>query len=197
MYITSIKSSRKIVHRPGCYHLNHVCSENRIYHNTLKSALSEGCHVCADCMKAEKRFDDNFKKINTFAQENKMNWDISDEGISIRTKSSGWKIIAGENEKYSMYHANDNGISQRGDKMPGYHYQNAHCTNIFDYFNYVVEHDNYRKKYITKPTKRKGTPGYKNQMKMIEKKRKFHKVVNVYNLIDSLGINNKPMAFAS
>ena len=186
MYITSVTSSRRIVHKPECYHLKNVANEKRIYHNTLKSALSTGCHVCADCLRAEKQFDDNYKKINGFAEENKMTWDITSEGVTIRTKRSSWKIFPGNNGRYKLYHANESGISHKGDEIPGYHNQKVHYASIREYFTYVIDHDNYRKLYPVKPSKRKGTPGYKNQMKVIEKKRKYWKVVNVYNLIDSL-----------
>ena len=197
MFVASIKSSRRIIHNENCYHLNHVSEGNLTEFSKLKQALGQGFHPCGDCMKGEKRFDGNYKRIYRQAADNNINWEVTSQHVAISTPLSCWKIVR-ENDSFRLFHSNVNGLSRPNSEMPGYHDQKVSFATIEEYFRYIASHDEYRKLNPVKPTKKKGTGGYKKQQECIDKKRRHKKVVNVYRIIDSLASGTfQPRSVAS
>ena len=185
MYIATRYSSRKIFHIPGCHHIVRKNEDDMFSFKDMKTALITGYHPCADCLKQQKQFDGNNKSIRRFAADNNISWDVNDDHIQITSRLSSWKLIR-EGDVYRLFHSNNNGLSRIGAEIPGYHDQRVALTTVEEYFKYIASHDEYRKANPSKPTKRKGTPGYKHQQQTLDGKKKHKKVVNVYRIIDSL-----------
>ena len=185
-YCASKKSHRKIVHRLNCHHIRQIHTRGLYLFMSLEEALLQGYHPCADCMLQEKAFDSDYRKItDLLSSHSDLHWKLFPSQLTITTPQSGWKILP-HGRVYRLFHRNDNGISEIGAEMPGYHDQKVHYRDICQYFTYILEHDAYRKAHPTKPTKKKGSDGYRKQEKKMKAWKKHRQAVDVMKTIDRL-----------
>ncbi|MBR2802431.1 MAG: hypothetical protein IKE21_07590 [Erysipelotrichaceae bacterium] len=185
-YCASKNSHRKIVHRLNCHHIRQIHTRGLYLFMSLEEALLQGYHPCADCLTEEKAFDGDYRKVrDLLSLHSELRWKICHDHLQITTNASGWKILPCKHI-YRLFHRNDNGISEIGAEMPGYHDQKVHYRDICQYFSYILEHDAYRKAHPTKPTKKKGSDGYRKQEKKLKAWKKHRKATDVMKTIDRL-----------
>lgn len=198
MYVASIHSRKKIVHKQNCRHVRNIRMENRIYFRTMEEAAQSGYHICLDCSDIVRYYKREEKQILAYCMDNGMSAFINrpDGSLDILTPCSSWKIfIRGRQHSMVLYHKNTFCIDGEVSDVPGYHYQNVHRSEILQFMQYIICHDFYRlQNPVRVPVRyrysgghcRKGTKRYKKQQKRLYRIRRRQEIRRVEKLLQAL-----------
>lgn len=113
----------------------------------------------------------------------------------IMTPHGSWKILAAEKEHaLILFHENVRPSNWKKDQYPGYHQQHVRKASLLEYFEYIVDHDAYRRNHpvyqkVQKVAPIKGTKRYRKEQKKKKKDKRFSEIKRVEELLEELKVS--------
>lgn len=195
MYYYSKNSGGRIVHIGTCRYYHKFSEKNKGCFYTLEEANAAGYYMCKCCSPIRKFLLGNESTLNAFCQKNGIAYYLSNNEIIVEAPYSRWKICMLSNrKKIALYHQNIiNPLEEK--EISGYHKQNVFCRSVIEYFQYIVEHEEYRRHNpVLIPVKaeppRKGTKRWKKEQERLKKEKRKEQVSRVMQLFEVLELSN-------
>ncbi len=146
MCYISGKSSNKIVHNSVCRYVKMMPDKNKRFFHTLKEASEAGYKQCKYCAHIKKYLRREEKELDRYCKPKGGYYFFNPEdgSLEVLSKSGKWKVIVnGQKHFIWLYHRN-NGETNLGGLVPGFHSQKVRCGTLMGYMEYIVKHDEYR-----------------------------------------------------
>lgn len=177
-------SSSMIIHYPDCRHVARIKRINLTGYERLDNAGKKGYRLCKCCDPMSRKVQPYEAEMETYCRENKYRFRVIYGQLIINTPFSQWKVYAGTNGGYDLYHKNTQGC------IKNYHLQRSDMKDPMAILKYINCHDNYRLEHplptLRKTPPRKGSRRYYAEVRKAEKARKRDEVKRVLTLIDAM-----------
>jgi len=186
------------IHNSNCPHCKTIKSDNLETIESLEEFNIHDCHFCLECFGLIDLYEHEKAQLEKIQLTNRINIHYEDEQIYIKSLLSQWIIFIDFNDNLKLYHKNSNKKHNEDSEIYGYHNQNVQFNTLEEYMNYIIEHDEYRRKhpdshtyYARKP--KRYTQAYKQFEKHKKASKNHRAAVNTMNIIDRLiAESNKP-----
>ena len=148
MVFYSTKSNEKVFHLPHCKIARRIRKEYKMQFSTPEEARMAGYRMCNCCSLVGMRLRKEQNAVNQFCQENGVSCWLEDGQLHVHTPRSKWRIIVnGKAHKLFLYHKNTYHKNEEIPSIvPGYHSQATRSKTIIGYLEYIIQHDNYRRR---------------------------------------------------
>lgn len=160
-----------------------------LYHNGYKA--------CKKCSPLLKEYEKDKAILRSYALEHGLRVSVRGEVIYIDSFLSSWKIVHNQSKVGTcpllLYHENTQSYymmkKSKGNIMKTYHRQNNRYKTLLEYYQYIVQHDNYkdrinnRYRKANKKTKTDKYLYYRSKYRTLNKN-----VRRVENLIEELEV---------
>ena len=191
MFYYSVNSKEKVVHYEGCHHVKNIKKENLKSFDGIKDVRNSKYRICSCCSPITVHLKKEQEALEKYCLENGLLYILHKGNLYIRTYRSEWKILASDDKNVLELHHENSFKKEHDNSVKGYHKQNFTSDSVLGYFEYISNHDYYRMLnplHISAPKEppKKGTKRYRNQQKLLAKRKRKRKIWNVINLIDSL-----------
>lgn len=191
MFLYIKNGERKVYHTESCWHIKRTSIDNLGAFNDFGECLASDYKFCKHCNPIAKLYSKEKEEISSFIKENGI-WVINKIAhIYVDTIKSQWLIVYDEkNGKLRLYHQNE-WDDKKDSMIPGYHLQDAKSNTLVGYLQYIISHDNYRKKkkpFIPEPKlseMKKGSKAWKKQAKKLKKRRNKKAANRVIRIIET------------
>ena len=194
MTYISGKSSNKIVHHSGCRYIKMIPKCNRKYFLSMNDAMDIGYSQCRYCSGIEKYLREEKRFIKPYCKKYGIYYGFNpkDGSVDIVSSSGKWKIILEKHHKRLVLYHKNNHVVRLDDPIPGYHKQKSASSSLNGHFEYIVDHDEYRKNnpIYGNHKKKRGTKARRRLRIREEKYRKIQGMRFVNNLLDELAVGN-------
>ena len=194
MYIYSKNS--QIFHNELCGCVKRISPQNRQTTGVANPASELGLMHCKCCAPIVRQMIKEKDVLVPYAAKNGLSYfyQRGDNTMVIMTPHGSWKIIAaGKAHALILFHENVRPGDWKNDQFPGYHQQHVRKASLLEYFEYVVDHDAYRRihpvyqKVQTVPP-RKGTKRYRKEQKKAARIRRYEEILRVDKLLQELSM---------
>lgn len=177
MYVASRGSPEWIFHDPSCGYVKLIHDKNKVYFHTRQEALNYGYNFCLCCSPLMKQFRKEERTLGHVCDENdlEMKVNYNNETLDVTSKISKWKITYDEAQsELVLYHKNTYQGRVKPCPFTGYHPQHVRRKDFYSIFQYIIQHDAFRKKHPvqTKGIPKKGTRTYQKDLQKYKKKQK-------------------------
>ncbi len=193
-----LKSSNKVFHNENCHHIKFKEKSNLLEIQSLEEGVNKGYFLCKNCSEIYKFYKKERKAIDEFIKVKNMEIEYENNQMKVKTIYSEWKILINDN-KLVLYHKNTMGYQKSDEKIKGFHNQKVRGKSIKEYLQYIVNHDEYRKKHPVelkgKEKPKKGTRRYKSWIRSNKEFRKRESKRQVLFLLDQISKGNSLQSF--
>ena len=147
MYISSRRSSDKMVHDDHCRYAKMIAPHNREEFSTAHEAYCSGKTACIHCAAIMQKLKAEMTDLLNICEANGISilFDYTDGTLEIVSKVDKWKLAPAESgSKMYLYHKNTARFCKEICPFEGYHYQRQWYRSIRKHLEYIVQHDWYK-----------------------------------------------------
>ncbi len=147
MYVSSRRSSDKMVHDENCRYAKMIAPHNREEFRTARDAYQEGKTACIYCTAVMQKLKAEMTDLMNICEANGISimFDHCDGTLEIVSKVDNWKLAAIDNGRYlNLYHKNTANFSKGCCPYEGYHFQKQWHRTVLKHVEYIVRHDAYK-----------------------------------------------------
>ena len=190
--VISMESKSKVYHRSSCRYVNRVQKKN-LMEMKWEDAEHYGYRPCLCCDGINYLYHSNLGNIKAFCEQNKMDIDLRDNKIYVRTDVGCWKLIyIFKDQRFILMHKNhvEGRLSMDEVEHGGYHRQGdmPYSGSIMKYLNYIKKHDEFKRKMPDDikqmPTDTKKQKAYYKTAKRREDRRAANRLESLFLMIE-------------
>ncbi|MCD8104708.1 MAG: hypothetical protein LUF35_06840 [Lachnospiraceae bacterium] len=146
--IASIDSRTKIYHYPGCHYAKRILPKYQL-EKSKHDMEKDGFRPCRYCNTMKFRFEQERPNLQRYAQYRKMEFNMVDGQVFIKTEIGCWKLIYSKHrQSFILYHRNASGrpVNFEHPERERYHKQmdQLYSDTITSVFIYIYKHDQFR-----------------------------------------------------
>lgn len=178
MFVASKMSRKNIVHTENCSCVSRIKEENKIVYSNITDALQHGKCYCTKCSLLYKKYTEEKQWIDNFMKNRDMILKFDEIGLNVISPYGKWYICQRKENCLSLYHRSTRPNNKKT-AIKGYHNQKFTSKSMEELFNYIYNHDMYRKYHpddVSKPKapNKKNTPALKGT-KRYKKEKNYQK----------------------
>ena len=195
MYVYSENS--RIFHNELCGCVKRIDPQNRRFTGAANPASELGLMHCKFCAPIVRQMKKEKEELLPYAAQNGLAYfyQRGDNTMVIMTPHGSWKIIAGGKEHaLILFHESVRPSNWEKDQYPGYHQQHVRRASLLEYFEYIVDHDAYRRNHpvyqkVQKVPPIKGTKRYRKEQKKTARAKRNSEIKRVEELLKELSVS--------